>query len=305
MNAGETVQKSPEEVRLARFAALLPKYEAGERLPKGDQQLVEAELARRAGPAAPAPGAAAAPAFELRADLPGPSSYRAYKEYLPVYLVSERSIKAWVARGRDAKDWPPLNEPERMADWYSRVLNPKIPARLAALAEKGSASAAAEGPSAPPEPSAGIDISQLAASSIETQIKGLAQTVSACHIALQKAYLEGRPESINSRQAAYRSAIETLQRLETAQEAAKMKRGDYLPKADVEADAAALASSLKAMRRGMVARVLEMLSDVPEEIRGRVAAAIETVRAAEDALFRAASVAHFPQLPHVENARAA
>ncbi|MBS0661385.1 MAG: hypothetical protein JSR82_24495 [Verrucomicrobia bacterium] len=303
MNHGEALApaKTPEEIRRARVVVLLDRYEKGERLPAADLELVEAELARLA----PGSGAAPADTFELRADLPGPSTYRPYKEYAVTYEVSDRSIKAWVARGRDAKDWPPLNEPHKMADWYARVLNAKIPPRLVALAEKGGGAAPAPaGEGATAQPAAGIDISAMVGQSVEQQIEGLRQAVAACFQGLCEAYKSSRPETIATRESAYQRAIATLQKLESQQEEMRRKRGDYILKSDVDADAATLANALRSMHRSMVERVRAALTDLDPAIVDRVAAAVEDVRRSEEALFRAPHTLPFPS-PDVAHVRAA
>lgn len=50
------------------------------------------------------------------------------------YGYSVRLIKKWLAAGREAKDMPPLEEPENMAAWAERVLG-KVPDRLEAALE--------------------------------------------------------------------------------------------------------------------------------------------------------------------------
>lgn len=56
--------------------------------------------------------------------------------YAAVFGVSVRTIKTWIAIGRDARppERPPLDEPARMKDWYSRHMTNRVPDRLVDLA---------------------------------------------------------------------------------------------------------------------------------------------------------------------------
>lgn len=45
-----------------------------------------------------------------------------------------RTIKRWVATGRKKGDFPPLDQPERMAAWWGRHMTWTVPARLLTLA---------------------------------------------------------------------------------------------------------------------------------------------------------------------------
>lgn len=293
MKQSDSPELSPEAIQKARMEALLKRFAGGAQLSKEDRDLVTAELVRRGGPPA-----VPAETFALRSDLPGPSTYQPYKAYVAVYEVSERSIKTWVARGREAKDWPPLEAPAEMAAWYGRVMNPRIPARLAALAEAPRQVAALESdaPAEPvaPQPALAIDVASLAPLTLEEQADELRRTVTATLHALKQAYAGAHPQTIASRQSAYNQALKTLTQTEAAIEESKHKRGDYVPKAAVEADLATLARGLKALRRKMVDRVLQPLADLPAEIRSRIAAAIEAARAEEDGLFRSAKTIQFP-----------
>jgi hypothetical protein len=46
------------------------------------------------------------------------------------FECSSRTVKRWVAVGKKANDLPPLDEPEKMAEWWSRNMDQRPPAKL-------------------------------------------------------------------------------------------------------------------------------------------------------------------------------
>ncbi len=63
--------------------------------------------------------AAAAPA--------APRYRKGQKEYAEFYNQSDRTIKRWVARGRDGNDPPPLDDPVAMVAWWAKHFSHKCP----------------------------------------------------------------------------------------------------------------------------------------------------------------------------------
>ena len=56
-----------------------------------------------------------------------PQSHSIYGKW---YGVSERSIRSWVTVGRHAGDFPPLDDPLKMPDWWSRNQKRSIPNKI-------------------------------------------------------------------------------------------------------------------------------------------------------------------------------
>lgn len=102
-------QSESEEARQARVHALLVKFTAGHRLRAEEladiAHLVPIDQGRNAEPVKE--GAYSRP----------------YRDYVPVYKKSERSIKLYVAKGKERSDLPPLDQPAEMPAWWSRVMS--------------------------------------------------------------------------------------------------------------------------------------------------------------------------------------
>lgn len=61
--------------------------------------------------------------------------------YVEIYDAAERTLKHWIAIGRQAQpepDLPPLDDPPRMKDWYARNKKNRVPDRLVQLAAQAS-----------------------------------------------------------------------------------------------------------------------------------------------------------------------
>lgn len=57
-----------------------------------------------------------------------------YSFYAAFFGESERSIKRWVKEGRDKNDPVPMDQPEQMMNWWSRVRSQRVPDRILKLA---------------------------------------------------------------------------------------------------------------------------------------------------------------------------
>jgi len=52
---------------------------------------------------------------------------RPLKDYVAIYSTALRTVKRWVATGKEKGDRPPLDDPEGMMAWWSRVSPQKAP----------------------------------------------------------------------------------------------------------------------------------------------------------------------------------
>jgi hypothetical protein len=67
--------------------------------------------------------------------------------YVEIYDAAERTLKHWIAIGRQAQpepDLPPLDDPPRMKEWYARNKKNRVPDRLVQLASHAARIEAAE-----------------------------------------------------------------------------------------------------------------------------------------------------------------
>ncbi|MDR1284514.1 MAG: hypothetical protein LBK99_27440 [Opitutaceae bacterium] len=86
------------------------------------------------------------------------------EHYTKIHPVSLRTLKGWIAIGRDADppDLPPLDAPERLKDWYSLHKKNRVPdwivslaARPGSIENSGTSGTPHTAESPPPDPSAG------------------------------------------------------------------------------------------------------------------------------------------------------
>lgn len=90
-------------------------------------------------------------------EAPSQSSRSEYRQTQAVYAdrygYHVRAIKGWIAEGRAANYPPPLDEPEKMPEWWT-VVHPKrsVPGRLLIAAQGKAPSKTAPAPTAPPPP---------------------------------------------------------------------------------------------------------------------------------------------------------
>lgn len=72
--------------------------------------------------------------------------------YVEIYDAAERTLKHWIAIGRQAQpepDLPPLDDPPRMKEWYARNKKNRVPDRLVQLAAQASRLETGESVAAP------------------------------------------------------------------------------------------------------------------------------------------------------------
>jgi hypothetical protein len=71
--------------------------------------------------------------------------------YSEQYGCSIRSIKGWLAKGREKQDPPPFDEPGEMPAWWQRHFTQKVPDRLLGAEPSAPVAEKPKAPSAPPQ----------------------------------------------------------------------------------------------------------------------------------------------------------
>lgn len=311
---------TPEQlsaIKQARQAALLEKWMGGQRLSVLEIEEI-AHLVPQGALDAPPPPVSAPSLNE-------PEYHRTTEEYARLFECQPRTIKYWRTRGRrmEPPDYVPLDDPAAMLGWWSRTMSIRAPDRLVQLAAAAD-SATAEARSRPvtPAPRAGEpsspsapapaapgpagdgepvrrDFSGVEVLDMDGQLRGLRRAASISLAMLEDATSGGIESVIAMRQTNYNRALETLRKAEETFQAMAIKRGDYVPKADVIADLSGLISGLVAMRRRMPAKVADKVPWLTGEQRAQLVAAIEEVRSQEDVIFQDAH--KWRDVAHVED----
>lgn len=86
--------------------------------------------------------------------------------YVEIYDAAERTLKHWIALGRQAQpepDLPPLDAPERMKEWYARHKKNRVPDRLVQLAAQAARLEHSAPPASTPSPAAFGNVTTSAA----------------------------------------------------------------------------------------------------------------------------------------------
>jgi hypothetical protein len=92
------------------------------------------------------------------------------------------------------------------------------------------------------------------------------------------------------------AALQSLSRVQAMEDAQAKRRGDLLPRGPVQQDIETAVEMLRASRKSMPRRVLELLPGIPADLAERIAKAIEEARKFEDAVFR-----RLPSLKGIED----
>lgn len=201
------------------------------------------------------------------------------EEWAKLYGKSVRQIRRWLAEGEKVGDPCPLDNPSALPDWWTKHKTWSVPAIFLQLA-KGAGGAE----TGKPEPlAAPVDLSTLDLADGEA-VEQARRLVKGAWNEVERAFSDGRPvDHLLTRHA---KAMETLRKQEKdAQEAAK-RRGDWLPKAKLEADVEKALRMLKQMRDSMERKVLEQLPGVSPELKAQIGRAIRGIREKEDFVFR-------------------
>ena len=199
-----------------------------------------------------------------------------------------RQLRRWISIGRESGDQCPLRDPKQLLQWWRRRMKQQPPAHIVRLALSASSSpmqsAASEQGGVPLQLETPIDLKAIESTEGE-HVRLVRRLALGIYNQLEIAYGRGGAE-IDSLSRRYEKVLETLRKLEIADREAQRQRGQLLPIAQVERDAATAADMLRSMRDSMVRRVLEQCSFLKPDAKNKVASAIEKARKAEDRIFR-------------------
>lgn len=196
------------------------------------------------------------------------------------YESTTRTIRRWLTKGEEVGEPCPLDDPAALKAWWARHMTWSVPqAILKAAAEAGGDN---KGEPADP-PAESIDLASYNLEEGEA-VKQARALVAVVYRQLERAYQYG--SDVDALQKKHEKALESLRKAEASEREAAKQRGLLIRRDIVERDAGTACQRLKTMRKNMERRVLELLPDVGEEVRNKVANAINRVREQEEVLFR-------------------
>jgi hypothetical protein len=221
--------------------------------------------------------------METRRHLKLAKQRAAYAERFGVKLAS---IDYWISRGKKAEDPPPLDEPERMADWWQRVMSGAVPERFHVAAASTSATGNGNDGAAAAALS-GERFADAKGLDIEANVKALRRTLEINGRLLEEALMANDERVFNQRQRMYGDCFNLLRLAEQSLTELQKRRGQLVDRDQIETEATKVVEILRVMRESMPQRVLSHLGgSVPSELAEQLRQAIASEREAEDRIFR-------------------
>lgn len=258
-----------------------------------------------AGPTSPGAQVAATEALNTR-------KHARYNKKLPeyhaTYETGERGLKYWIKRGKLMGDLPPLDEPEKMADWWRRCMPQQVPDKLLAYelpsssapdplagsSEPGAIAKAGE----PSGTSSGTarDFSKIESLDIAGNVEALRRTHAINKKLLDEA-LSADPPNDNQaqlRQKNFERSFELLRKAESTLIELQKQRGNLIDKEAALSELSQFMEALRLMRETMPRRIMNELERILPRRLQRVSRllekllipAIEKARADEENIFR-------------------
>ncbi len=205
---------------------------------------------------------------------------RRLEEYAAQLGVGLRTVKRWVALGREAGDPCPLDDLAKLPEWYGRRLSYGIPSDLLAACV-GQSTPTAAAASSPPQPDpvtpagatgatppagaaatapqlparASINVHDLAAIGLHENLQRLSRIHHANIELLEKAFAGSSESDLSLRQRNVQASGRMLKDAQQAYDAYQASRGELAPVADVKADLqrvhTAMAQSLVSLLVGL------------------------------------------------------
>ncbi|HVT74570.1 MAG TPA: hypothetical protein VHD61_15660 [Lacunisphaera sp.] len=258
--------------------------------------------------------------------LPKPGYRKGYEFYAIEFGYDVRNIKRWVQVGKKARKPPPLDAPAAMPQWWEELkaegyLKMQCPPRIlecaarhapkASSAETGAVAPSARDPAAPEtaipaapakpdnkqQSTTKVDVERLEAIGLGAAVRELSLQLAADQKALREAREHGLDEvTINRRQKAFNSTLESLRKAEESWQKLQEARGELAPVESFRADLTVLLTTLRGMMRRRADNVAAKLAgELPAEKIELVRAAIAAEGEREFTLMRTAR--HWKRAP--------
>lgn len=226
-----------------------------------------------------------------------------------LYARDHRQLRRWIALGLQTDDPCPLDDPAGMPSWWQRHMKHQVPAALLVAARnatpptppppvldaesqnrpgaiRGSTQQTPDAATPPADhhPASSIDLSAADLADGD-EVRQAARLVQTAYDLLEQAYA-GNGGDVDLLQRRWEKATETLRKAKIQDEARRKRLGDLIARADVQRDLDLAAELHRQMRTSMTRQVLELCPSLDPIAREQVAAAIESVRAKEERVFR-------------------
>lgn len=201
---------------------------------------------------------------------------RAKRGKIPVWAKSygygERQIKNWIAAGKESKDPPPFDVPERMGEWFSRHYTQKVPGRLIEAIEKltGKAPVTEKSEEKAPEPFLVPTVGEHEWGDLETQLNGYRREWALLAKLREKALIDGELSKASAYLTQQRDVSQEMRQLEKLLPTVLRDRGDTHSTAEVRAITVEMLKVLKQalLNRGLKAATRLRAADSDQGMMG-------------------------------------
>lgn len=286
-----------EQMREARCASLIRRWLSAGKLSDSEKSEIADLIPLRilnAGPSSPGAQEAASGALNTR-------KHAKFKKKLPEYFgafeTGDRGLKYWIRRGKLLNDLPPLDEPEKMADWWRRCMPQQVPDKLLAYEKPPSVDTlASSGEPDGDRSSTPRDFSAVKSLDIAENVEALRQTHAINKQLLDEALRADPPDDNRAqlRQKNFERSFELLRKAESSLIELQRQRGNLVDIESVRSELAQFLESLRLMRETMPVRIMNELERILPRRFQRVfrmlakylLPAVEKARADEESMFR-------------------
>jgi hypothetical protein len=210
------------------------------------------------------------------------------EEYEEIFETKKRGIKKWIARGKAAirekiqgASLPPLDEPEKMKDWWARHMSQRCPDKILRLALEAQTQGATAGAAG----NRSIDVKSfdLEEDDVTKQARGF--LAAAAHN-LTQAYTGGQDADIERGSRRWDKAMDSFKKAEATARAAAKQRGDLISRPELFSEMSTLLETVRNVQNTMSRRIRARLGELPPELDARLDAVIEAERRSELSILR-------------------
>jgi hypothetical protein len=221
---------------------------------------------------------------------------RQLREYAAAYRVHVWTIKQWIKTGKAGPELPPLDHPGQMAAWYERTHSHCAPDNLLAANAVGDAQLTKK-ESARPESTA--NVSDAEPLTLEENVERLRRHLAITERGLSEALARGDDTAAALRQRTYLLTMELLRKAEDTLFSLQRQRGEFVAKSEVLETDAVIANQVRQIVERMEGKIDNRISNMPNEVRDHVRAAVQTEIQSVYACLRVMRESHVQSPPNL------